>query len=737
MKVILAIIMFFCCGPLFCQAQTDYSTLSKACELWGLIKYFNPQKPGNQFDSAFAANVPAMMVAKGEMEWKNILARWLSVLNDSATKIMADQSEEPVDGGFDIHWSPDSILVVKISGLQPLQDYIMASDFGKKLKKQLPLARAIIFDIRQPVRIPAEYYGTFRDLFLDVNADLATEFVPQFSTVYYSGFKAERRTNTGYSTNNVVQNLVEPGQFDKRDQKAIWIVNKYSELPPVALSQQAAGKALILSDSEDALNLVPLSTLFSLSSTFSVKFRTADLITAHGVESVMTTKYPSAEDPLRISKNLLSSWTEIKQTPKIIKVTSTQAKAISYPSGTYPSVGYRILAAAKIFTVIENFFPYTQFMDRNWKSILLESLPDFANAKDEYEYGLAVAKMYANIRDSHGFAIGNKGLEQLTGQSPSPVSVDWIENKIVVTRLRDDSVCNAEGIHVGDVVLKINQISVNELMRKFYIYYSYSSKQDIQQRAAQYCIRGPENQQGLFTIKDQHGKIRDVKLKWTREYNKKFVIKPKLDTLVLLSDNIGYADLTRMERNQTDKMFEKFKHTKAIIFDMRGYPKGTAWSIAPRLTENKNVAVALFRRPEVFSPNIPSNEILTSRSYKEYVQTVASSDKWKYKGKTVMLINQSTISQAEHTGLFFKSVNNTIFIGSPTSGADGGVTDFDIPGGMSLNFSSVGVWHADGRQLQRQGLQPDMRIYPTIKGIREGKDEVLDKAIKWIGKNLK
>jgi C-terminal processing protease CtpA/Prc len=192
-----------------------------------------------------------------------------------------------------------------------------------------------------------------------------------------------------------------------------------------------------------------------------------------------------------------------------------------------------------------------------------------------------------------------------------------------------------------------------------------------------------------------------------------------------------------MEARQTDQMFETFKDTKAIIFDMRGYPNGTAWSIAPRLTEKKHVPLALFRKPEILAPNIPVGDMVSNKSYTEFVQTVETSDKWKYKGKTIMLINQNAISQSEHTGLFFESVNNTTFIGSPTAGANGDVTRFQIPGGMFLAFSGQGVWHADGRQLQRVGLQPHVLVRPTIKGIRMEKDEVLDTAIKWVNKNIK
>jgi hypothetical protein len=50
---------------------------------------------------------------------------------------------------------------------------------------------------------------------------------------------------------------------------------------------------------------------------------------------------------------------------------------------------------------------------------------------------------------------------------------------------------------------------------------------------------------------------------------------------------------------QVDVMFEALKGTTAIIFDMRGYPNGTAWSIAPRINTNGAKVAALFRRAHV------------------------------------------------------------------------------------------------------------------------------------------
>jgi hypothetical protein len=38
----------------------------------------------------------------------------------------------------------------------------------------------------------------------------------------------------------------------------------------------------------------------------------------------------------------------------------------------------------------------------------------------------------------------------------------------------------------------------------------------------------------------------------------------------------------------------------------------------------------------------------------------------------------------------------------------------------------------NGGKLQRLGLQPAVSVSPTIKGIRDGRDEVLDKALEYL-----
>ena len=55
-----------------------------------------------------------------------------------------------------------------------------------------------------------------------------------------------------------------------------------------------------------------------------------------------------------------------------------------------------------------------------------------------------------------------------------------------------------------------------------------------------------------------------------------------------------------------------------------------------------------------------------------------------------------------------------------------------LPGGITVGFTGQSVRFPDGRQLQRFGLMPDLGVAPTIQGIQEGRDEVLEKAIEFL-----
>lgn len=80
----------------------------------------------------------------------------------------------------------------------------------------------------------------------------------------------------------------------------------------------------------------------------------------------------------------------------------------------------------------------------------------------------------------------------------------------------------------------------------------------------------------------------------------------------------------------------------------------------------------------------------------------------------------------------FRAGQNTTIIGSQTAGADGTISKVNLPGGIQTWITGAGVYLPDGGEIQRVGVIPDIEVKPTIEGIREGRNELVEKAIEVI-----
>ena len=103
-----------------------------------------------------------------------------------------------------------------------------------------------------------------------------------------------------------------------------------------------------------------------------------------------------------------------------------------------------------------------------------------------------------------------------------------------------------------------------------------------------------------------------------------------------------------------------------------------------------------------------------------------------YDGKVVILVDETSVSQAEYTAMALRVAAGAIIVGSTTAGADGNVSQIPLPGGLSTMISGIGVFYPDHRPTQRIGILPDVEAKPTLAGIKAGRDEVLETAIRQI-----
>lgn len=103
-----------------------------------------------------------------------------------------------------------------------------------------------------------------------------------------------------------------------------------------------------------------------------------------------------------------------------------------------------------------------------------------------------------------------------------------------------------------------------------------------------------------------------------------------------------------------------------------------------------------------------------------------------YSGKVVILVDESSMSQAEYTAMAFRSAPKAIVVGSTTAGADGNVSPFPLPGGVHTMISGISVFYPDKTPTQRIGIVANIVVESTIAGVRKARDEVLEEAMRQI-----
>jgi C-terminal processing protease CtpA/Prc len=394
----------------------------------------------------------------------------------------------------------------------------------------------------------------------------------------------------------------------------------------------------------------------------------------------------------------------------------------------YPSAGYRILAAARIWSAIRLFYPYKALIGESWDDQLRAALPAVQGARDSLEYAKAIARFATHIHDTH-VSIGSPTLSrEVIGWAATGAAARLIENQLVITRIADSSASRA-GLRVGDVVVSVDGELVEARIARLTPYMAVSTPQSLRFRLESALLSGRDTTPARLVVRGADRVERVVVVPRSTSYAR-LLQKQRTGSMIrFMPGNVGYVDLDRLPVTMVDSMFRVLAGTKAIVFDDRGYPLGTAWAIAPRLnTHEGSTTAAKFRRLVVPSPDTARTTVF------QFDQPIPpASGAPMYTGRTVMMVDERTISQAEHTGLFFEAANGTTFVGSPSMGANGDVTNFFVPGGISITFTGHDVRHADGRQLQRVGLQPQLAVSPTIAGIRAGRDEVLEAALKSVG----
>ena len=389
-----------------------------------------------------------------------------------------------------------------------------------------------------------------------------------------------------------------------------------------------------------------------------------------------------------------------------------------YRDFEYPDQEYRLLGLFKYWNVIEYFYPYKYLTDQNWDSVLIEMIPRFRNASDKKEYRSAIKELIAKLDDTHAWVSFNDERSKYL-----PVKVSNIENRVVISGFYNDSLAGLSNLKLGDMILKINDMDLRKETEENLKYVSGSNLNIKTRKTYDRVLSGEDSIVTLSIERD--GRIEEISAKRYSFSDFNYWANQKRVKSKLIKDDMGYINLANdINKREADDIFKSFEDKKAIIIDLRSYPNSRYGIFSKHLNSGKRT----FAR--IYSPNLKYPGTFLFKKDKE----CGIKNKKAFKGKVVLLVNEDSISRAEFVAMAFQTGDNVITVGNQTAAADGDVVIFEFIGGYKTAISGNGILYPDGSQTQRKGVKIDVEVKPTINGLRQGRDEVLEKAIELLSK---
>lgn len=692
-----------------------------AGRVWSQIKFFHPWLGYKtiDWDGAFLQALPKIEAAKTVDEYRAALDAMVKRLGDPVTHLVAPApAPKPTAPGGE--WlttpAPGIVLIDLEAWTAGDYDYVSYGQKGARAKQELASAKVVILDLRAHAKdfVPGAI-ANFQDVLP------AIENWPIERMIEHHGFSTqEGQTSGGYYSTYSYQGA-QPAKAApaKGPAHVVAIADNTSVIPASILALQAAGTATIVGRSVAEENIVTTAKIVAAPG-IEVQLRIGEL--TWGTPSV-DVAVPSGDlraKALEVAKRAATQRPAPRPPKQAVLPPYQPRYDADYAATPFPSRELRVLAGIRAWAILDKFWPY-RYLAGDWDKALREALPKLEAATDQKAYLAALRELGVKAGDGHINVWPTAGAMPQNGTVA--VKLDIVEGKVAVTKVGPD----IKGIAVGDVIETIDGKPAATVLAARRPGTSASTDEARDHHAAAGLLAGPDGSSLALGVRGKTVTLTRSLASW------QFLYQPAAAAphWKKLANNIGYVDLKELVVPEVEPMFKELAGTKAIVFDMRGYPKGTAWAIAPRLNVKGAKYGAQFLQPYVTPPT--GGEALDDQRIR-FLQAIPPLPPGAalYRGKVVVLINSDAISQSEHSCLFFKEAAGATFIGSPTAGANGDVTVMRLPGGVRMSFTGQEVKHADGTQLQRVGIKPHIVIRPTLAGLRAGKDELLDRALAFI-----
>lgn len=368
----------------------------------------------------------------------------------------------------------------------------------------------------------------------------------------------------------------------------------------------------------------------------------------------------------------------------------------------------RLADVIVLWNALRHFYPYWTETGVDWDSRLEPQLAAAIDAPATMSHRDILRFVMADARDGHGSVV------DATSGSPGwlPMQFGKVGEEVVVVA------SEVPAVSVGAVVTTIGESLARDLLAKQSALASGTTQwrevRALQELAR--CTRGVDVNIVTDTGRGaQPASLRCHASPPRRESRPAAVSHPR--------PGISYVDLTRARWADVEPVLPTLAQAAAVIFDVRGYPTDAGARVLPHLIGTPETT----RWMHVARISGPFGQIDGWESYGWNLQPAGP----RIRGKVIFLTDGRAISYAESVLGYVADLRLATIVGATTAGTNGNVVTVALPSGARVGFTGMRVTRHDGHSpFHLIGVIPDIPVAITLSGLREGRDEVLERALR-------
>jgi carboxyl-terminal processing protease len=398
------------------------------------------------------------------------------------------------------------------------------------------------------------------------------------------------------------------------------------------------------------------------------------------------------------------------------------------------------------WTIIKRTHWDTTYNGVNWDALRIELRPKAEAATTLGQLRSVLSDMISRLRQSHFSIIPREASDVTPGASlggasqpersgTTGVTLRLIDKELVVTRVASGSPAALAGIRPGYVLdavegcplaPRIARIPADLGERRVALSgYSIGTQ----------ALAGPVNSTVNATFRDGSGVERPVALVRTAEPGTtvKFGNLPaRVANLEWERRNVNGKTVGVIRWNiwmpilgpQFDAAIDSLRDSDAILLDIRGNPGGVggmAMGFSGHFVDSTRV-IGLMKQRGTNDMRFTANPRFVNGAGQR-VQP--------YTGPVALVVDEISVSTSEIFAEGMQNIGRARVFGTQTAGQALPSVAERLPNGDILYHAIANFVSPTGKQIEGEGVTPNVKVPPTKKALLEGKDPALDAALLW------